>query len=106
MFLRGTSYYDFNFKNASLGDSYALIKARPKSLKTTFTINLSGEIIGVFFDTENSHIYFDKNCDTTVKLKFVFDKENMGISYFLLTKQMPYSKLIKDCFNNGRLFFQ
>lgn len=103
--LRGTQYYDFNFKNASLSDSMAMVSPRPRSLKTIFTINIGHNVVGVFIDSEKSYIYFDTNCDKTVGLKFVFDKDKMGDSYLLLTRALPYAKLIKDFYNKGRVIF-
>lgn len=103
--LRGSAYYDYNFLNKSLDNTDGLIKKRPSHLKTHYTITIGDTIVGVFIDTSSSSIYFDTHCDKSVKLKFVFNKENMAESFFLLTKQLPFGKVLKDAFRNGRLYF-
>ena len=103
--LKGTKYYDYSLKNDTLNDSSAFICKRPKNLPTFIVINIQGVDIGMFFETEKSRIYFDTHCDTTVKQKYCLNKDNLAESYFLLSKTMPISKIIKDMYLQGRIYF-
>lgn len=103
--LQGTPYYDYALKNNTLNDNTQFIEKRPKNLQTSFIINVDGTDVGVFFSSENSKIYFDLRCDTTINKKYCFDKTNLAKSYFLFSKNMPLAKLLKDMYINGRIYF-
>lgn len=103
--LAGTKYYDYNMLNETLNDNSAFVEKRPKDLKTNLVLNIGGVDVGLFFDTNSSKIYFDTKCDKTIRAKYSLNKDNMAESYMLLSKQFPMSKLIKNAYINGRVFF-
>ena len=103
--LRGTPYYDYALRNTSLGDSQAFVKPRPKELQTAYVININGVPVGLFFDSSTSRLYFDTHCDTTVKTKFTFKRDNLAEGFMLLSRRFPISKIISESYSMGRVYF-
>lgn len=103
--LRGTPYYDYALRNTSLNDSQSFVRPRPKELKTAYVININGTPVGLFFDTETSRIFFDTHCDTSVRTKYTFKRENLAEGYMILSKRFAITKIISESYAMGRVFF-
>lgn len=103
--LQGTTYYSYSLKNESLSNSSTFIEKRPSKLECSFALDINGIKIGVFFDSYNSKIYFDDNYDKTIKASFCIDSTNISKSFFLLNKQNPIYKMLKQALQYGRIYY-
>lgn len=102
--LKGTNYYDYNFKNRSLSDTTSFIMKRDKSLQPIFIINIDGIDVGVFYIGLNKFCC-DTHCDKTIKNKVTWSTDNMRENYTLLDKREPYVKVLSTAIKKGRLFY-
>lgn len=103
--LKGTNYYEYSLMNAAHSGNEHYIKKRPNSAKQMYIINMEGTDIGVFYDFEDSRIYFDRKCDKTDKNKYCFRATNLQESYFLISKQLPQIKILHELIAIGRVFY-
>lgn len=103
--LKGTQYYDYSLMNKSLDDNSDFVEKRPNELLNQIIFNINGTDIGLFLDPRTSKVYFDIKCDKSVKLKYCYNKNNLSESYFLFSKTLPIGKMLKDMYNNGRIYY-
>lgn len=103
--LKNTKYYEYAFMNNSLTDTMQFIEKRPKECTSNTIITVDGVPIGVYFYTKKSKIYFDRKCDTTVKYKYVLNRQNLAESFLLLAKNSPIYKLLREAYHNGRIYY-
>lgn len=102
--LRGTDYYNFNFKNTPIADVDGYIKPLPKDKKLFLVVKVNGVDLGVYYSFLTGDIFISKKHDKTYNRKVTLDR-SLPDNYIYLNRTMNSSKIIRSALYQGRIYY-
>jgi hypothetical protein len=106
--LEGTPYYAYAIDNQVLEDTKDFVKNKPDA-KYSFIceIKVDGYKLGLWFNLKDSSIYVDEKIDNTNIDKYVIYNDDLTQGYSMIKDYRKTWKIkeIRNCFNNGKMFY-
>lgn len=104
--LRGTAYYDFNFKNTPMKEDMAYIKKMPiEKLRCILVVRVNGQDLGIYYHFVSGLVYISRKCDPNHPNKFTIDR-SLPDNYVYLHKAMVSSKILKNALYSGSIYYE